>query len=380
MSRVTTYERHTMSKLSHLSGLSLIGCLAAGAVFGQDNSFAVTIQNNAMMQANLTRQMINLGGTPAGPRPFSPANCMPPADLQRGPDAHVPPELQRDPRYQEYLRCKQGIPPGSQGGLAPQTQPPAQSTQHLPINATDFVPARPGHPVVDQIIGNLSFTPEQRQQLHMGSDEAFRRIAAQYRPNNLAVSVAVAYTLSMSTLNGSRPDPNREFVYSVNDQLAQSPKFALLTAQEKQDESDKLIFQSFIIAAARDRSARDPQAHQQAQELSRVVLRQFDNDGGASMLPKNRVALGVRIGPVTREIAAEAGFQGTDGALVIEVSPGSHAERAGIKPGDILVRLGDQEIKTSADVPSAIASVSRGTEVLVQVFRQGAQSNVRVVF
>jgi hypothetical protein len=147
-----TNERHTMSNLARLGGLSVMACLISGGVLAQDNSFAVQIQNNAMMQANLTRQMINLGGAPTtGSRGFSPASCMPPADLQRGVDGHVPPELQTDPRYQEYLRCKQGIPPGQS---APMTAaaPSTSRIRHLPITATDFVPARPGHPAVDQII------------------------------------------------------------------------------------------------------------------------------------------------------------------------------------------------------------------------------------
>ena len=88
-----------MSKLSRLGGIAVLACLFPWVGFAQDNSFAMTIQNGAMWQANLSKQMINLGGTTSGgPRPFSAANCMPPADLQRGADGHVPPELQGDHR------------------------------------------------------------------------------------------------------------------------------------------------------------------------------------------------------------------------------------------------------------------------------------------
>ena len=271
------YEGYAMSKLSRLAGIAVTACLFPWVGFAQDNSFAMTIQNGAMWQSNLTKQMINLGGTPAsgGGGRFSPANCMPPVDLQRGVDGHVPPELQGDPRYQEYLRCKQGIPPqGASTTGAPQFP---VATHHLPITATDFMPARPGHPTVDEAIANMSITPEQRQQVHDGVDKAFRHIATQYRGNNLAVSVAAAYTTSMITLSGSQMTPQQiqEFIYGVNDQLAQNPQFPILSAQEKQDESDKFIFQAAIIAALQDAGRTNPEAKQQSLDLSRVVLGQF---------------------------------------------------------------------------------------------------------
>jgi hypothetical protein len=371
-----------MSKLSLLGGIAVIACLFPWVGLAQDNSFAMTIQNGAMWQANLTKQMINLGGTPTsgGGGRFSPANCMPPADLQRGPDAHVPAELQGDPRYQEYLRCKQGIPPQDASTAGAPQFPVA--TRHLPITATDFLPARPGHPTVDEAIANMSIPPEQRQKMHDGVDKTFRHIATQYRGNNLAVSVAAAYTTSMITLNGSQMTSQQinEFIYGVNDQLAQNPQFALLSAQQKQDESDKFIFQAAIIAALQDAGRTNPEAKQQSLDLSRVVLGQFGVGDAASMTSRDKLVLGVKMSPLSPAVAAAAGFIGSAGAFIVEVIPGSPAERAGIKAGDILVRLGDRDIRATVDVPSAMASVSPGQVIPVRVFRRGSESDISVVF
>lgn len=367
-----------MSKLSRLGGIAVLACLFPWAGFAQDNSFATTIQNNAILGGNLTNQMINLGGTTSGgPRPFSPANCMPPVDLQRGADGHVPPELQGDPRYQEYLRCKQGIPP--QGASSAGTLPVA--TQHLPITATDFIPARPGHPTVDEAIANMAITPEQRKQVHDGVDKTFRHIATQYRGNNLAVSVAAAYTTSMITLNGSPMTPQQiqEFIYGVNDQLAQNPQFALLSAQQKQDEYDRFIFQAAMIAALQDAGRTNPDAKQQSLDLSRVVLAQF-GVGDAASMPSSKAVLGVKISPLSPAVAAAAGFIGSNGAFILEVIPGSPAEKAGIKAGDIIVRVGDRDIRAPVDVPSAMASVGPGIVIPVRVFRRGSESDISVVF
>jgi Family of unknown function (DUF6683) len=271
----------TRSRSSILSWLS-VGAVALAtsiAARADNNSYAVMLQNNAMWQANLTKQMINLGGTPTSGSGGSaaPAPCLPPYQLQRGVDGHVPPELQGDPRYQAYLRCSQGTSAARDARATPQA-PSLPPGAHLPITATDFVPARPGRPFVDQAIAGMALTPEQRTQLRNGAEEMFRRVAATYRGNNVAVSVTVAYSAAMLTLNGAEMNAQqtREFVFGVNDRLASNPRFASMTPLEKQNESDRLIFQGFVIAVLRDVGARDPQARQQATGLARAVMTQLN--------------------------------------------------------------------------------------------------------
>lgn len=257
-----------------LAALVFFAPVAASAqAFATNNSFATVIQNNAMMQSNLTRQMINLGGTTSSGTSSGPAPCMPPFELQRGVDGHVPPELQGDPRYQAYLRCRQG-----QSGLPPMgstaAAPSFATAPHLPLTATDFVPAQRGHPVVDQAIAGMAIAPEQRRQLRDAIEVLFGRVARQYRGNNVAVSVAVAYSTALLTLNGTdlNAQQSREFIFSVNDKLARLPQFAQMSPSEKQNRSDSLVFQAAMITVLRELGQRDPQAHQQAVELSRVVM------------------------------------------------------------------------------------------------------------
>jgi len=275
-SRFTPLRRRRSSRLLLLAALTLA---TSTGVLAQNNSYATMLQNNGMWQANLTKQMINLGGTPTtgSGGNASPASCMPPYELQRGVDGHVPPELQGDPRYQAYMRCRQGQASPQSVRAAPGL-PSLPAGPHLPISATDFVPVQQGHPVVDQAIANLTLTPEQRQQLHNGVDEMFRRVAARYRGNNVAVSVAVAYAMATLALNGSdmNDQQTRELVFNVNDTLARNPRFASMSPMQKQNDADGLIFQSVIISVLRERGARDPQARQQSMELARVVLKQLN--------------------------------------------------------------------------------------------------------
>jgi S1-C subfamily serine protease len=79
-------------------------------------------------------------------------------------------------------------------------------------------------------------------------------------------------------------------------------------------------------------------------------------------------------------VAAAAGFIGSNGAFLVEVIPGSPADKAGIKAGDILVRVGDRDIRAVVDVPSAMTPVSPGKLIPVRVFRRGSESDISVVF
>ena len=99
----------------------------------------------------------------------------------------------------------------------------------------------------------MALTPEQSTQFRDGAEELFRRVATRYRGNNVAVSVTVAYSAAMLTLNGAEMNAQqtREFVFGVNEKLARNPRFASMTPLEKQNESDRLIFQSFVIAVLR---------------------------------------------------------------------------------------------------------------------------------
>jgi len=271
------HNEGSMFRLLSIGALALAMGFAAHA---DTNAYSTMLQNNAMRQANLTQQMINLGGAPIGSGgAASPAPCLPPFELQRGVDGHVPPELQGDPRYQAYLRCRQAHPERDVRTMPQSPGPAAAAVAHLPITATDFVPARPGHPFVDQAIaGMAALTPEQRMQMRNGAEEMFRRVATQYRGNNLAVSVTVAYAAALLTLTGTdmNPQQTREFVFNINDQLVRHPRFASMTPVEKQTESDRLIFQTFAIAVLRDLGTRDPQARGQATELARTVMKQFN--------------------------------------------------------------------------------------------------------
>ena len=87
----------------------------------------------------------------------------------------------------------------------------------------------------------------------------------------------------------------------------------------------------------------------------------------------SRGLLGVVVGPVTRELAEALNLDRSAGALVNDVSPGGSAERAGVKPGDVILELEGAVIETWSDLPPLVGANPPGTRVKLLVSRDGSK-------
>jgi serine protease Do len=81
--------------------------------------------------------------------------------------------------------------------------------------------------------------------------------------------------------------------------------------------------------------------------------------------------LGVTVGPVTSELAEQFKAPDTSGALVQDVTPGAPADKAGLKPGDVIRKFDGRTVNDSSDLPALAASAPPGTPVTLEVLRNG---------
>ena len=84
-----------------------------------------------------------------------------------------------------------------------------------------------------------------------------------------------------------------------------------------------------------------------------------------------RGVLGVQMYDVTPEIANEYGLSDAAGALIGSVAPGSSAERAGIKAGDLVTSINGTAIKSPAELRGAIGMAKIGDQVEIGLVRDG---------
>jgi len=79
--------------------------------------------------------------------------------------------------------------------------------------------------------------------------------------------------------------------------------------------------------------------------------------------------LGVRIQEVTKEIAEVEQLDSPKGALVASVGDNSPANKAGIKPGDIILEFDGKEVDTMRTLPKIVALTEVGKNVIVKIWR-----------
>jgi serine protease Do len=83
----------------------------------------------------------------------------------------------------------------------------------------------------------------------------------------------------------------------------------------------------------------------------------------------SRGKLGVVIQEVSPDLAASFGMKEARGAVVSQVEPGGAADKAGIQPGDVIIRFDGKDVPDSASLPRMVGAVKPGSKVKVEVWR-----------
>jgi serine protease Do len=91
-----------------------------------------------------------------------------------------------------------------------------------------------------------------------------------------------------------------------------------------------------------------------------------------------RGLLGVKIQSVTEDIAESLGIASDQGALVVEVSKDSAAEKAGVKVGDIIISFNNQAVTSTKKLPRIVSESPIGKEVDLVIMRDGSKKTFKV--
>jgi serine protease Do len=89
--------------------------------------------------------------------------------------------------------------------------------------------------------------------------------------------------------------------------------------------------------------------------------------------------LGVLTTDLSPEDAGRFDLPVDSGALVEKVVPGSGASEAGVRKGDIITALGDDEVRSYGDLLGALRDHEPSDTVTLTIFRQGDEMQLEVV-
>jgi serine protease Do len=90
----------------------------------------------------------------------------------------------------------------------------------------------------------------------------------------------------------------------------------------------------------------------------------------------NRGRLGVVIQEVDKALSDSFGLEKPAGALVSSVEKGSAAEKAGIEPGDVILKFNGNDINRSTDLPPLVSDVAPGTNAKLVLWRNGKPKEI----
>jgi serine protease Do len=88
--------------------------------------------------------------------------------------------------------------------------------------------------------------------------------------------------------------------------------------------------------------------------------------------------LGVGIQPMTEDIAAGLGLPKDRGEIVARVEPGEPAARAGIRQGDVIVKVNNQEVTPDTTLSYIVSRAKVGETMPIELIREGQRKTVMV--
>jgi len=105
--------------------------------------------------------------------------------------------------------------------------------------------------------------------------------------------------------------------------------------------------------------------------LAKGILAQLKEHGSVT-----RGWLGVGIQDLTPQLAEYYGLKDRKGVLVSQVFKGDPAEKAGIKPNDIIVAVDGKPVGSSRELSTVIAGLAVGKRTAITILRDGKQKTV----
>jgi len=91
-----------------------------------------------------------------------------------------------------------------------------------------------------------------------------------------------------------------------------------------------------------------------------------------------RAGLGAIVQSLDPRMAKSFGLNTTEGALLSSINPGSAAEKAGLKPGDIVLSLNGEKVTNSSDLVAKLYTFEPGQTVQMTILRNNGQVEIPV--
>ena len=109
--------------------------------------------------------------------------------------------------------------------------------------------------------------------------------------------------------------------------------------------------------------------------MGRQARKTFSVNGRTYTVEQMNPSVAFRFG---LDVAAAIGLAKAEGAMVSGVEPDAPADKAGILPGDVILKFNDKSIAKWSDLPRIVGQTKPGISVPIEVWRKGKAQTLNI--
>jgi serine protease Do len=132
------------------------------------------------------------------------------------------------------------------------------------------------------------------------------------------------------------------------------------------------------LRVVRDRMERTVNITVEELDLEAESTARSSNRGTDDPAQETSSGFGLTLSNVTPEIARRLRLENRRGAVVTDVEQGSPAARAGMQPGDLIVRVGRQAVESATEAQRELTRIPSGGTAFLRVVRGGQETFVTI--
>ncbi|MBO4677302.1 MAG: trypsin-like peptidase domain-containing protein [Oscillospiraceae bacterium] len=272
------------------------------------------------------------------------------------------------------------------------------------ISGTGFIISSDGYILTNNHVVETAYKQNLKVtvMLYDGTEYEAQIVGVEGDNNDIAVLKIEATGLNAATLGNSDDMKVGESVYLVGNPLGEltyTMTAGIISALDREiaAEQDASVNMFQLDAAVNSGNSGGPVYNSRGQVIG-VVTAKYQSTGVEGLgfaIPINDAAeiadelidhgyvtgkpyFGIMVKTMSEQYAAY--YNSVPGVYVYSVDAGSCAAAAGIRQGDVITKLGDEEIKTNADLSTAKKAYKAGDTAEVTVYRGGEYLTLTVVF
>ena len=110
--------------------------------------------------------------------------------------------------------------------------------------------------------------------------------------------------------------------------------------------------------------------------MAKAIKDQFLSNNGK--VERSYIGITMNREGMTSDLAESFGLDKNAGVLVTDVEPDSPADKAGLKQGDIIIKLNGKEILSNETFRNTVSLMTPGTKINLTIFRDGKEKEITV--